>query len=108
MIFIFTARILRISKGTRSAGRRVGLFVGLACVLVLLAATGCGSLGQEYDARYGFTNPDNPLMGETLSDETFGAGTVGEKYMEDYDKKYHEEDGFSSAVPPTPIVEETK
>ena len=87
--------------------RGIALSVGLACALAL-AAAGCASLGEDYSTRYGFTNPDNPLTRSTLSDETFRAGTVGEKYMEDYDKKYHEEDAFSSTVPPPPVVEEAK
>ncbi len=100
-------RVHCTSKGKWSEGKGTVLFVGLVCAL-MLAATGCASLGQDYNARYGLTNPDNSPTRTTLSDETFSAGTVGQKYMEDYDKKYHEEDGISSSVPPAPIVEENE
>lgn len=90
-----------------SKRKRIGVLVALAYALAL-AAAGCASLREDYSARYGLTNPDNPMTRTTLSDETFNAGTVGEKYMEDYDKKYHEEDGFNSTVPPPPDVEESK
>jgi hypothetical protein len=66
-------------------------------LMILLTAVGCASLDEGYTARYGLTNPENPPVHPDLMDETYGGGIVGQQEIEEYDKKYHEQDIFKPA-----------
>lgn len=78
----------------------------LAALLVILpAAAGCASLGEGYTARYGLTNTETPPVSPNLTDEGYRGGVVGQQEIEEYDKKYHEQDIFRPA-PPEPSEEE--
>ncbi|MBI4832522.1 MAG: hypothetical protein HY801_13435 [Candidatus Lindowbacteria bacterium] len=60
-------------------------------MIVLLSVGGCASLKEDFTARYGLTNPEYPNVGQTVADESYLANPIGHPYVEEYDKKYHEE-----------------
>lgn len=62
--------------------------LGIAMALVFVA--GCSSLREDYITRYGLTNTANPAVSGAAADESYSAGVVGQQYIEEYDKKYHE------------------
>ncbi|RJP22242.1 MAG: hypothetical protein C4520_08575 [Candidatus Abyssobacteria bacterium SURF_5] len=53
---------------------------------------GCASLDEDYSTRFGLANPEYPLIPPTPTDEAYPKGSVGQQYIEEYDKKYHEEE----------------
>jgi hypothetical protein len=65
--------------------------------MILLTAVGCASLDEGYSARYGLTNTETPPVNPNLTDEMYGGGIVGQQQIEEYDKKYHEQDIFKPA-----------
>lgn len=70
----------------------------IICIGILLVAmAGCASLDEGYTTRYGLTNPESSLVPPTPTDETYQKGSVGQEYLEEYDKKYHEKDVLSPA-----------
>jgi hypothetical protein len=80
------------------------LAVGIVVAGALAVLFGCcASLEGEYEARIGLMNPDYPLIPPTPTDETYAQGSVGQQYLEQYDKKFHEKDVLST--PESDIVE---
>lgn len=79
----------------------------LARILVmvaLLAMAGCAALEEGYTARYGLANPDTRPVHPDIVDESQASGSIGQQYIEDYDKKYREKDIFDR--PETEPLEE--
>ena len=74
----------------------MGLYARVVCAAALLMATGCASLQEGYTTRLGLTNPENPPVHPDLVDETYAGGTVGQRQIEEYDKKYRETDVLKS------------
>jgi hypothetical protein len=64
-----------------------------------LVVGGCASLEDGYAARIGLMNPDYPLIPPTPTDETYAQGSVGQQYLEQYDKKFHEKDVLPAPAP---------
>ncbi|UCD56712.1 MAG: hypothetical protein JSV16_12905 [Candidatus Hydrogenedentota bacterium] len=70
--------------------------------MMLLMAAGCASIGEGYTTRYGLTNPDNPPVHPDLMDETYAGGIVGQRDINEYEKKYREKDIFRQTEPDLP------
>jgi hypothetical protein len=78
----------------------------LSVGVLLVLTAGCASLEDGYATRVGLTNPDYPLMPPTPTDESYPKGSVGQRYIEEYDKKYHEKEVLSSPEQTAPEEEE--
>jgi len=68
--------------------------------IVLIFPTGCTIFRDGFATRFGLTNPEYPLVAPTPTDETYSGGAVGQQYMEEYDKKYHEKTVLPSSTEP--------
>jgi len=75
------------------------LYLRIAAGLLVLSLAGCVSFQEGYTTRYGLTNPDYPPIPPTPTDETYTPGSVGQQYIEEYDKKYHEKEVLISPAP---------
>jgi hypothetical protein len=78
----------------------------ILCITALLMTVGCTYFEGGYKTRVGLTNPDNPIIHPNVVDETYGGGTVGQREIEEYDKKYHDKNIFERSQPQ--VVEEEK
>lgn len=73
-------------------------------LVVFLTALGCASIEEGYSTHYGLTNPDVPPVNPDLTDESYRGGVVGQQEIEEYDKKYHDQETFTP--PPSESSEE--
>jgi hypothetical protein len=67
--------------------------------MTLLFMAGCSSVREEYTTRYGLSNTTNPATSQTAADESYPVGVVGQQYIEEYDKKYHEKHVLRESPP---------
>lgn len=74
--------------------------------MLLLTAFGCASIGEGYTARYGLTNPESTSAYQDLTDEAYASDTVGDRYVEEYERKYHDKDIIKAPAPAAPDGEE--
>jgi len=84
------------------------LLIRTACMMALLVSVGCASVGEGYSARYGLTNPESPPAYRDLTDESYSTGVVGDRYIEEYDRKYREKDVLKTPETTIPADEETQ
>ena len=75
----------------------MGTLIRIIAGLLLLLLVGCALFREEYTTRYGLTNPEYPLVPPTPTDEAHPKGSIGQQYIEEYDKKYHEKGALSPA-----------
>ena len=66
------------------------LVVRISAILVFLIGAGCATFEDGYATRFGLANPEYPVVPPAPTDETYSGGSVGQEYIEEYDKKYHE------------------
>lgn len=75
------------------------ILLKILIAIVFLFPAGCAMFRDGFATRFGLANPEYPLVSPTPTDETYSGGNVGQQYIEDYDKKYHEKAVLPSSEP---------
>ncbi|GAB4330137.1 MAG: hypothetical protein Kow0099_00530 [Candidatus Abyssubacteria bacterium] len=67
--------------------------------LVFLIFTGCSTLDEGYNATYGLTNPEHSVAPSGSDEDRFVGDGFGQRSIEQYDKKYHDDNIFRNPRP---------
>jgi hypothetical protein len=78
------------------------ILLKILIAIVFIFPAGCAMFRDGFTTRFGLANPEYPLVSPTPTDETYSGGAVGQQYIEEYDKKYHEKTVLPSSNEPAP------